>query len=74
VAGVGLAEHDRRRLNLGRRRAGFHPARLDHREGAGVGEGLRQATGRLFGDNEQRTLQRHDGMKTATPGRHPAAT
>ena len=71
VGGIRLGQHDGGRLDLGRggRRAG--PGRLDDRECAGVGEGLRQAAGGLVGDDEDRTLQRH--AADAIPGRRKAA-
>ena len=66
IGGVGLAQHDGGRLDLGRRGSRTGPGRLDHRERAGFGEGLRQAVPGLVGDDEDRTLQRHGRARTRT--------
>ena len=66
VGGIRLGQHDGGGLDLGRRGRRAGPGRLDDRERAGVGEGLRQAAGGLVGDDEDRTLQRHGGRDTRT--------
>jgi hypothetical protein len=63
---IRLGQHDGGGLDLGRRGWRPGPGRLDDRERAGVGKGLRQSAAGLVGDDEDRTLQRHGERVTRT--------
>ena len=61
---AGLGQHQGFGLDRGERGGGVGPGRFDDREGAGGAQRLDDIRRRGIGDDDERTLQRHDRCKT----------